>query len=93
MCAPIDGNLRRLAEQIAADIMEKLWDRFRKGDVLVAPEYLSPRQVSQLTGIAVKTLEAWRGVRKGPPYYKLGGRVLYKLQDVRDYVEAGGPVK
>ena len=93
MRAPIDESLRRLAEQIAVEMMENLWERLRKGDLLVAPEYLSPRQVSRITGISTKTLEAWRGVRKGPPYYKAGGRVLYKLQDVRDHIEAGGPVK
>lgn len=93
MHAPVEESLRQLAEHIAAEMMDKLWDRLRKGELLVAPEYFSPRQVSRLTSIAVKTLEAMRGVRKGPPYYKVGGRVLYKLQDVRDYIEAGGPVK
>ena len=93
MSSPIETKLQGLAEQIAAAIIEKLWDRVRKGDLLVAPEYLTPRQVAQLTGISVRTLEAMRGLRKGPPYHKVGGRVLYKLQDVRDYIEADGPVK
>lgn len=91
--APIDESLRQLAEHIAVEMMERLWDRLRKGDLLVAPEYLSPRQVFRLTGISIKTLEAWRGVRKGPRYFKIGGRVLYKLQDVRDHIEADGPVR
>ena len=82
-------ELRNLAEQI----VEELWTRLRKGDQFVAPEYLSPRQVSLLTAIPVKTLEAMRGKREGPPYYKVGGRVRYKLQDVRDFIEEGGPIK
>lgn len=89
---PIDPDLRRLAEQIASAMIEELWARLRKGDVLIAPEYLSPRQASQLTGISPKTLEAMRGVRKGPPYFKVGGRVRYKVQAVRDFIEAEGPV-
>ena len=93
MRTPPDTSLSQLAERIAAEMMDKLWDRLRKGELPVAPEYLSPRQVSQLTGISVKTLEAMRGVRKGPPYFKVGGRVRYKLQDVREFIEAGGPVK
>jgi hypothetical protein len=28
-------------------------------------------------GIAVKTLENWRILKAGPPYYKIGNRVLY----------------
>ena len=91
--SPIDPSLKQLAEQIGAAMIEQLWARLRKGGTLIAPEYLSPKQVSQLTGISVKTLEAMRGVRKGPPYYKVGGRVRYKVQDVRDFIEANGPVK
>ncbi len=93
MCGPIDEGIKQLAEHIAGDVLERFWDRLRKGKLPLAPEYLSPQQVAQLTGISTKTLEAWRGVRKGPSYYKLGGLVRYKLQDVRDCVEAGGPVK
>jgi predicted DNA-binding transcriptional regulator AlpA len=29
------------------------------------------------TGMAVKTLQNWRSRGVGPPYYKLGGRILY----------------
>ncbi len=93
MRALIDEDLRQLAEQIVAEVMARLWDRPLSGDLLVAPEYLSPRQVSRLTGISVKSLESMRGVRKGPEYYKVGRRVRYKLRDIRDYVEADGPVK
>lgn len=87
--SPTNSELKQLAEQI----VEELWARLRKGDQLDAPEYLSPRQVSQLTSIPVKTLEAMRGKREGPPYYKVGGRVRYRLQDVRNFIEEGGPIK
>ena len=87
--SPIDPNVKQLAEQIAAAVLKEL----RKGDSPIPPEYLSPRQVFQLTSISTKTLEAMRGVRTGPPYYKVGGRVRYKIQDIRDYIEKEGPVK
>lgn len=90
---PVDLSLEQLADQIASTVVEKLWARLRQGDQLIAPEYLSPKQVSQLTGIAVKTLEAMRSIRKGPPHYKVGGRVRYKIQDVRDFIEDTGPVE
>lgn len=91
----IDPDLRRLAEEIGRVITEQLWEHLRKGDVLLAPEYISARQVAQLTGISPKALERMRGVREGIPYYKPFGkhRVLYRLADVRAYIERGGPVK
>lgn len=89
----IDIPLEQLAQEIGSKMVEEFWARLRKGDMPIAPEYLSPRQVSQLTGIPIKTLEAWRGVRKDLPYYKVGRGVRYKIQDVRDFIEEGGPVK
>jgi len=42
-----------------------------------APEvFLTPEEVSQRYGLAVRTLATWRfqnGKRTGPPYLKLGG--------------------
>ena len=42
---PIDPSLKQLAEEIGKAMFEELWARLRKGDMPVAPEYLSPRQV------------------------------------------------
>jgi predicted DNA-binding transcriptional regulator AlpA len=88
----IDPSLKQLADQIGAAMIEQLWARLRNGELPVAPEYLFPKQVSQLTGISVKTLEGMRGTRTGPPYYKPNGRVRYRLTDVREWMERGGPV-
>jgi len=82
-------ELRNLAKQIVEELLVHL----REGDQLITPEYLSHRQVSKLTSIPIKTLEAMRGTRKDPPYYKVGGRIRYKVQDVRDFIEKGGPVE
>jgi predicted DNA-binding transcriptional regulator AlpA len=93
---PIDPQMRQLAEHLASAMLEKLIARVQQGDAPLGPEYLSPRQVSILTGISTKTLEGMRATRSGPQYYKVGGRrgrVRYKLKDVRAWVEAGGPVK
>lgn len=91
--SPIDPALKQLAKDIATEMLDELWSRMRRGDVLVAPEYLSPKQAAQLTGVPLKTLEMFRSVRKGPPYYRVGGRVRYKLADVRAWIEASGPVE
>ena len=90
--SPIDPSLKQLAEQIGTAMVEQLWERLRNGDLPVPPEYLSPKQVRELTGFSVKTLEAMRGARRGPKYFKPGGRVRYKVEDVREWIERGGPV-
>lgn len=89
----VDPSLKQLADEIGASMAQHVVERLRSGDMLIAPEYLSPKQVSQLTGISVKTLEGMRAVRNGPPYYKPNGRVRYRLTDVREWMERGGPVE
>lgn len=46
-----------------------------------APEFLTPAEVSaRYNGrISVRTLSNWRNLGSGPPYTKLGGKVLYPL--------------
>lgn len=51
--------------------------------------WLNERQVSDLTGISVSTLQKNRFKRRGIPYCKVGGHcVRYSLQDVRDFMQA-----
>lgn len=35
--------------------------------------------------ISKSTLANWRSNREGPPYVKIGGRVMYKLADVETW--------
>jgi predicted DNA-binding transcriptional regulator AlpA len=56
-------------------------------DLLVKP-YLNEKEVSKITGRAISTLRNERFMRKGLPYYKIGGRsVRYKSEDVISYME------
>lgn len=52
-------------------------------------QYLTEVQVSEITGIAVKTLQnhRWKGV--GIPYVKKGHMVRYLCLDVIRYMESG----
>jgi len=87
----IDPALQRLAEQIGAVMVEELLTRLRAGDLLpIAPEYLTARQVAQMTSISTKRLESLRSTRDGIPYFKpSNGRVLYRKEDVIAWVEKG----
>lgn len=35
--------------------------------------------------ISPRTLERWRWLKTGPAFIKIGGRVVYRLQDIEAY--------
>jgi hypothetical protein len=45
-------------------------------------------QLSRRWSISPRTLERWRWLKSGPKYLKVGGRVVYRLEDIESY-EAG----
>ncbi|MEO5349785.1 MAG: helix-turn-helix domain-containing protein [Magnetococcus sp. YQC-3] len=47
--------------------------------------HITPSHLAQRWGIAAKTLLNWRCVGKGPPYIKIGGRVMYRREDIEQY--------
>lgn len=42
-------------------------------------------ELSRRWSISPRTLERWRWLKAGPAYLKIGGRVVYRLEDVKDY--------
>ena len=47
--------------------------------------HLNQIQLSRRWTLSPRTLERWRWLKAGPPYLKIGGRVVYRLEDVEDY--------
>ena len=47
-------------------------------------EFLTPYDLHRrwAKAISLKTLANWRSLAVGPPYSRIGGRVLYRLHDV-----------
>jgi predicted DNA-binding transcriptional regulator AlpA len=39
-------------------------------------------------GLSPKTLENWRSLGCGPPYYKIGARVVYDEREVDEWLAA-----
>jgi hypothetical protein len=35
--------------------------------------------------ISPRTLERWRWLKQGPDYLKIGGRIVYRLEDIEAY--------
>jgi hypothetical protein len=44
--------------------------------------------LSRRWSISPRTLERWRWLRQGPEYLKIGGRVVYRLDDIEAFEAA-----
>jgi predicted site-specific integrase-resolvase len=47
--------------------------------------HLNQVELSGRWSISPRTLERWRWLGQGPQYLKIGGRVVYRLDDVEAY--------
>lgn len=54
---------------------------------LADSQFLTPQQLIDRWGgqVTLATLSTWRSRNNGPPFVKIGGRVLYRLEDVAAY--------
>ena len=53
------------------------------------PRYLRTPEAARFVGLSIRTLEKHRIYGTGPRYSKLGGRVVYRLEDLQAWVESG----
>jgi hypothetical protein len=49
------------------------------------PAHLSQVQLARRWHLSPRTLERWRCYGNGPAFLKLGGRVVYRLDDVEAF--------
>lgn len=52
------------------------------------PELLTEQMLALRWHCSTSRLQRWRTDEKGPAYLKIGGKVLYRLEDLRDYEKA-----
>lgn len=52
------------------------------------PQWITEKEVSQMTGRAKQTLRNDRCKGKGIPYSKIGASIRYRLDDVVGFMEA-----
>jgi hypothetical protein len=50
--------------------------------------HLNQIDLSRRWSISPRTLERWRWLKAGPRYLKIGGRVVYRLEDVEAFEAA-----
>ena len=53
------------------------------------PRYLRTAEAARFLGLSGRTLEKHRTYGTGPSYRKLGGRVVYALDDLEAWVDRG----
>ena len=53
------------------------------------PRYLRTPEAARFVGLSIRTLEKHRIYGTGPRYSKLGGRVVYRVEDLQAWVESG----
>ena len=50
--------------------------------------YLTSKELAERWKLTVETLKKWRIAGKGPPHRKLGGRILYKFEEIQKIEDA-----
>ena len=50
-----------------------------------AVRHLDQNELARRWNISPRTAERWRWLGQGPAYLKVGGRVVYRLEDVEAY--------
>jgi len=54
----------------------------------VPVRHMHQAELARRWNISPRTLERWRYLNQGPAFLKLGGRILYRLEDVEAFEAA-----
>ncbi len=47
--------------------------------------HMNQQELAEYWGISTRTLERWRSIGWGPKFIKIGGRVVYRVEDILEY--------
>ena len=61
----------------------------RPDAVPLPPRYLRTKEAADFLSLSARTLEKHRTYGTGPAYRKLGGRVVYSVDDLRAWADSG----
>lgn len=56
---------------------------------VLPPRYLRTKEAADFLSLSARTLEKHRTYGTGPAYRKLGGRVVYAVEDLRAWADSG----
>ena len=80
----VEEIINKAAERAATEAVKR-----SRQKIIPAPEYLDSEQAAALTGFTPKALERMRHRDEGPPFYRIGKSVRYRVEDLRAWMEAG----
>ena len=52
------------------------------------PLLLSPEELAVFLGVPLPTIYRWRSRRAGPPGFRVGRHVRYRLEDVHEWLDS-----
>ena len=58
-------------------------------DIIKDTRYLRTKEAAHYVGLSARTLEKHRTYGTGPAYRKIGGRVVYTLEELRAWADRG----
>ncbi|MDE2437083.1 MAG: helix-turn-helix domain-containing protein [Sphingomonadales bacterium] len=56
---------------------------------VLPPRFLRTKEAAEFLGLSARTLEKHRTYGTGPAYRKLGGRVVYAIDDLETWADRG----
>lgn len=56
---------------------------------VLPPRYLRTKEAAEFLSLSARTLEKHRTYGTGPAYRKLGGRVVYAIEDLQAWADRG----
>ena len=76
MAEPTRGTTPRRPAQLPAD---------RFGAPATDMNFFTPKQAAGILALSTRTLDRYRQRGTGPAYYKLGGRIRYRMKDLTEW--------
>ncbi len=55
-----------------------------KENISAERKFIDTKQLAKRWNKSYKTIESWRATGRGPSYYKLGNRILYDLNEIKN---------
>jgi predicted DNA-binding transcriptional regulator AlpA len=60
-------------------------------DTAGSPLVVDARRLAVLLGAGIRTVRTWDAAGKLPTPVRIGGRVLWRVSEIRDWLDAGAP--
>jgi predicted DNA-binding transcriptional regulator AlpA len=81
----LEDEISELIRGIVREELQRIMPQLVPANEL---EWIDTKEVSKRTGLSVKTLKHYRLDGEGPPFSKIGRRVVYQVADVENWMNS-----